>query len=143
MAYKNTLEVHEIFELVSKAKNRTDRISALQQNATPAIKDILRGLYDDRVQWNLPGGEPPYTPNEPESPPSSLRKMHLNFKYLVKGIAASDSLISVKREKIFLDMLESIHPADAKLMVSVINKKNPVKGLTKKIVQEAIPGLIP
>ena len=39
-------------------------------------------------------------------------------------------------------MLETVHPKDAELLVGMINKKMPVKGVTKKLVQEAFPDLI-
>ena len=48
----------------------------------------------------------------------------------------------MKREKMFLDILEVIHPKDADVVVGMINKKMPYKGITKKLVQEALPGLI-
>jgi len=39
-------------------------------------------------------------------------------------------------------MVETIHPRDAELIVTMINKKPPMKGITKKLVQEAFPELI-
>lgn len=143
MAYTNPLEVFEVLTKVSESKTRKDKIETLQKYSMGSLKDVLRGIFDDRVQWNLPGGEPPYEPAPVESHPTTLRKAHLQFRYLVKGIKESERLIKPKREAIFINMLESVHPEDAKLLVSMINKKNPVKGLTKKIVQEAFPGLIP
>ena len=49
---------------------------------------------------------------------------------------------SYKREQVFLGILESIHPEDAELVLKMVEKKMPVKGLTRKIVQEAYPGLL-
>jgi len=145
MAYdiQRTREVYEVFEEFSKTKARKDKIAVLQKYSTACLKDVLRGIFDDRVQWNLPEGEPPYNPQREESVPSTLLKQHMNFKYLVRGIKTADELPPFKREKIFIDMLETVHPEDAKVLVSMINKKSPVKGLTKKIVQEAYPKLIP
>jgi|TARA_R110000803_G_scaffold46198_8_gene97038 hypothetical protein len=145
MAYpRRTREPHEVFGEFTQAKSRAEKIDVLKKNQTAALTDILRGFFDDRVQWHLPAGAPPpYTPNVPQSVPSSLLKQHLNFKYLVKGIKTADDLPPFKREKLFIDMLEVVHPEDAKILVSMINKKSPVKGLTKKIAQEAYPNLIP
>lgn len=143
MALNNVLEVFEIFEKVTKAKTRQEKILVLQQHKLPAVTDVLRGIFDDRIQWNLPGGTPPYNPAPPQSYPKTLRRSNINFKYLVKGIYESDHMLGPKRERVFIGMLESVHPEDAKILVSMINKKNPVKGLTKKLVQEAYPGLIP
>ena len=39
-------------------------------------------------------------------------------------------------------MLESVHPKDAELLIDMINKKTP-EGLSKPIVDEAFPGLLP
>ena len=49
---------------------------------------------------------------------------------------------AVKREKMFLDILETVHPRDADLLVGMINKDMPIKGITKKLVKEAFPDLI-
>lgn len=144
MAYSIKRQVHEIFEQFEKAKNRHDKIKVLKNHEqVAALKDVLRGIFDDRIQWNLPGGAPPYVENNPDTSPSTLLKQHMKFKYFVKGLRESENMIKFKREKMFIDVLESIHPEDAKILVSMINKKNPVKGLTKKIVQEAYPNLIP
>jgi hypothetical protein len=39
-------------------------------------------------------------------------------------------------------VLESIHPKEAKVLIAVKDKKLPYKGLTKKLVEEAFPGLL-
>lgn len=137
------LEVFEILQKVEKAKSRKEKIEILQKNNIMPVRDVLQGTFDDRVQWNLPSGEVPYNANSIESYPSTLLKQHLKFKYFVKGLRESDNLSKPKREKLFIDICESVHPEDAKIIVSMINKKAPVKGLTKKLIQEAYPDLIP
>lgn len=142
MALTHKLQVFEILEKAVKAKSRDERIKVLQDNQIMPVLDILRGTFDDTIQWNLPDGEPPYTPNDESTPPSTLLKQHLNFKYFVKGLRESNSLNKIKREKMFIDLLESVHPRDAELVISMINKKSPHRYLTKKLVQEAFPELI-
>lgn len=137
------LEVFEIFELFEKAKTRKDKISVLQKHNIMPVRDVLQGTFDDKIVWNLPAGAPPYNQNLPESTPSTLLKQHLKFKFFVKGLVESDRLTKIKREGMFISMLEAVHPEDAKILVSMINKQPPVKGLTKKIVEEAYPDLIP
>ena len=57
MVNQVTLMVYEIIEKVAKASKREDKIKILRQyNYNWALKDILRGTYDDAIQWNLPGG---------------------------------------------------------------------------------------
>ena len=135
-------EVFEILEEFEKATNKSQRKEVLlKYSDVTALLDILRGTFDDALEFNLPKGRPPYTPNLPESVPSSLHKKHRDFGLFVKG-AVADSTPAWKRERKFIEILESIHPADAELVLSMVEKKSPVKFLTKKLVQEAFPTLI-
>ena len=135
-------EVFEIFEEFEKATNKAQRKEVLlKYSDVTALLDILRGTFDDALEFNLPKGRPPFTPNLPESVPSSLHRKHRDFGYFVKG-AVADSTPAWKIERMFIQMLESIHPSDAELVLSMVEKKSPVKFLTKKLVQEAFPKLI-
>lgn len=143
MALSNRMQVFEILEKASKLKSRDERIDMLRQNNIMPVLDVLKGTFDNTIQWNLPDGKPPYTPNAEGAPsPSTLLKQHLNFKYFVKGLRESSRLPAVKRERMFIDMLESLPTQEAEIVVSMINKKSPYKGLTKKLVQDAFPSLI-
>tara|TARA_R110000803_G_scaffold24537_1_gene59082 strand:+ start:52 stop:489 length:438 start_codon:yes stop_codon:yes gene_type:complete len=135
-------QVYEILDKVTNTKSRQDKVSILKEYQNNALKDVLRGTFDNVIQWNLPAGSVPYNPTSEESPPTSLLRQHMNFKYFVKGLLASEQLTRVRREKMFLDMCESIHPRDADLIIGMINKKMPVKGITKKLVMEAFPELL-
>lgn len=138
-------DVWEVLETFEKANTRKERVNILKEHTKHwALRDVLQGTFDDRVVWNLPSGAVPYTPEAEGAPtPSTLLKQHMNFKFFVKGVKSSDDLLNVKRERMFVDILESIDPRDAEILVAMINKKPPAKGLTKKIVQEAMPDLIP
>jgi hypothetical protein len=139
--FNKPLEIYEMLEKVSAAKTRAEKITMLRNYNHHALLDVMRGAFDDAVQWNLPEGKPPFQANVPESVPSSLLKENQKFKYFVKG-PLSESMTTVKREQIFVQVLESIHPADAEVVINMINKKSPGKGITKKLVQEAYPDLI-
>lgn len=133
--------VFEVLQEVAKQKLKEEKIRILKENESWALKDVLRGTFDDRVVWNLPEGEPPYQASEPHSHPSNLIRENTKFKYFVKGIKEGDSLPAFKREKLFLGLLEGIHPEDAKVVINMINKKPP-KYITRPIVEEAFPGLL-
>lgn len=138
-----TLQVYEILDKVSSTKNRKDKIALLQTNDIMPLRDVLQGTFDSRIQWNLPEGAVPYTPAPEESPPTTLLREHKKFKYFVKGFQESTRLNPIRRERMFLELLEGVHPRDAELLVEMINKKTSVKGLTEKLVKEAYPDLIP
>lgn len=136
-----TLDVYEVFELFEKAETRKEKIEVLKKHETWALKDVLKGALDPRIEWLLPKGEVPYTASEAHNAPSSLLRRNKDFRYCVKG-GPGTRMPAVKREKIFLGIVESVHPKDAELVCAMINKKLPVKGLTVKIVEEAFPGLL-
>lgn len=142
MAIKNNYQVFEVFDKLEQVKTEEERVNILKTNDMTALLDVLRGTFDNSIQWNLPEGAPPYTPALPESVPSTLLKQHQKFKYFVQGFKESESLNKIRRERMFIDILESIHPKDAEILIAMINKKSPSESLTKKVVQEAFPGLI-
>lgn len=134
------MDIFEILDKVTKASAKQDKINILKSNDCAALRDICRGFFDDAIQWNLPPGKPPYVPNIPQSVPSTLLKENRKFKYFVKG-GAGDQIQAFKREKIFIGVLESVHPLDAEILVQMVNK-TPIKGFTKKLVEDTFPGLI-
>lgn len=131
--------VSEILNKVSKLKKEQEKIDELRRNQCPALLTVLQGAFDDRIKWQLPEGVPPYRPNPaPETHNvlhSEIRKMYL----FVEG--GNPNLKQVRREALFIEMLESVHHEDAKIILAIKEKKTPAKGLTKDIVNKAFPGL--
>jgi hypothetical protein len=68
---------------------------------------------------------------------AELRRLYL----FIEG--GNPSLTKVKREYLFIQLLESIDKQDAELLVAVKDKKLPYKGLTASVVKKAFPGLLP
>lgn len=137
-----TREVFEIFEEFKKADGRNDRLDVLKKYSNNwALRDILRGSFDESLVFNIPEGRPPFTPNLPQSVPSSLNKLHKDFGWFIQG-GAGDRLSDFKRESKFIGLLESVHPEDAELVLKMVSKKAPCRYITKKLVQEAFPDLI-
>ena len=125
--------VYEVLEEARKAKTKEQKIKILKDNETFALKDILKGSYDDKVIFNLPEGTPPYKASEPYNHPSSWLRQNQQLKYFVKG-GPGDKMPAFKREAIFIGILESIHPQDAKHVVNMVNKTAP-KGVTKAVAE--------
>ena len=139
--YRKTLRIHEIFEDAAKEKDRRKRIEFLRSHATTGLKDVLKGTYDKRAEWNLPEGSPPYTPADPSSVPTNLHSQTRQFNYFIKG-GKGDAMQKVKREHLFIRLLEGIHPADA-LVVLAMKEGTAIKGVPRKLALEAFPNLFP
>lgn len=133
--------IPEVLELVQKAKTKQDKVEILRKNTHPALRDILRIQFDADVVSVLPEGAPPYRKDDaPEGhSPSSLFKVHKQFKYFFKGPFANEAK-PTRRESIFISALESMHPTESDLLVEAKDRK--LKGLTASIVNEAFPGLV-
>lgn len=136
------LFLFEIFDKVAAAPTRKDKVAILQQNNCLAIRDVLKGAFDDSIQFIIPDGIPPYTAAD-ERTGKSLHKYTKRFRYFAKG-GPGERLQSYRREKMFIELLEMIHPKEVEIVTSMKDKKfaGLYKGLTKKIVQEAFPKLI-
>jgi hypothetical protein len=134
--------IFEVIDEAKKAKTKKAKLEVLKKNESWALKDILKGTLDPKIDWLIPKGEAPYTPNEGHNAPSNLLKQHKKFQYLVKGVPTYANMSTLKRERICIELLESIHPEDAELVVSMINKKPFGGGITPKLVNEAFPNLV-
>ena len=130
---------HLVMEDFTKAKSKAEKVAVLRSNESWALKDLLKGTLDPKVKWDLPEGAPPYQPSSHSEPMASILRENTKFRYFVKN--NNINISQVKREQIFIGILEAVHPKDAELVISMINKKPPVKGLTFKIAQEAFPDL--
>jgi hypothetical protein len=134
---------HEIFAEVAKATKKADKIAILQKNSSAQLKQVLGLTYDPRVEWYLPEGTPPYKPlpksaDQEASLLVELRRMYLFYN---SGDETSRALKQVRREQLFIDMLEALDPDEAKVLIGMKDRKLPYKGLTRNLVAEAFPNL--
>ena len=136
---KLNLLTFEVLEKASKARSKEKKIKILQENETWALKDILIGTYSEEIEFNLPPGEPPYRASQPHNAPTNLQRKNTEFRYFFKG-GPGDKMSALKREGLFIGLLESVHPEDAKLVINMINKVK-IQGITKNVVMEAFPTL--
>lgn len=135
--------VSEVLEEAGKIIKRDERIKFLQLNKSPGLTDILRIQYDDTIVSALPEGAPNY--RQDDAPKdyqyTILNKAYTQFKYFFKGPIAND-MNPLKRESLFLNLLETLHVEEAELLIAAKDKKLKCKGITKKLVRDAFPNLI-
>lgn len=134
--------MNEILDLVSQQKTDEDKISVLKQHENDALKTLFIWNFDPSVISVLPTGPVPYRPNENPlgTDHSSLRREHKNLYHFVKG--GNDSLSTIRRETIFIQILESLHPNESEILVLVKDKNLTSKyKITKEIVEKAYPDI--
>lgn len=135
--------ISEVLTKASKLPSKEERIAFLRQNRSPALFDILRIAFDDDVVSVLPKGAPTYRKDDAPAGHEylNLHRGHRRFKYFFKGPVAN-GVQPLRREGMFLSLLESLHGDEAELLVAAKDKSLKYKGITKKLVQDAFPNLI-
>jgi len=134
--------MNEILDLVSKQKTNAKKVEVLKEYANDALKSLLIWNFDDSVISVLPQGEVPFKPNENPlgTDHSSLRREFKHFYNFVKG--GNDTLPSIRRETIFIQILEGLHPDEAQVLCLVKDKQLQSKyKITKDLVSEAYPDI--
>jgi len=128
-----------ILEFTSKLPTEEEQIKCLQANDNIPMLTILKYAFDPNIRWLLPEGDCPYQPSEY---PNIENMMYTEARRLYLFIEGGNpNLTQLKRESMFIDLLQSISPDDAKLLVAAKDKKLPYEGLTSATVLKAFPGL--
>ena len=136
----NALLVSEVLKKVSNAKTKKEKIDLLQTYNSQALRSILIWNYDDSVKSMVPDGDVPYTPNDAPAGTEHTRlaKEYKGLFRFVKG--GQDNLPVLKRESMFVQLLEGLHESEAEVICLVKDKKLQKKyRITKAVVQEAFP----
>jgi hypothetical protein len=127
----------------NSAKSKAKKIEVLHKYSDANLKTILGYTFDPGVKWLLPEGNPPYKPLEAHSDQESKLAYEVKKLYLfVAGVTdAQKNLKQSRREQLFIQLLESVDPDDALLLLSMKDKTLPFKTITKTLVAEAFPNL--
>ena len=134
--------VHEIIELVDSQRTKAKKNEILREYDDMALKAILIWNFDPTAISVLPDGPVPYKENEVPvgTDHTSLRREWKNLYHFVKG--GNDRLSAIRRETMFVQMLEGLHPEEAKIVCLVKDKDLESKyKITYDMVQQAYPDI--
>ena len=163
--------VFEVLDLVSKQRSNAKKVEVLKKYEDNSLKMVLIWNFDESVVSMLPDGEVPYSQYDDQTSYSGslstkltedIRRMHetgsfslgvsdrqgrttirreaKNFYHFVKG--GNDSINGIRRESMFINLLQGLHPLEAEILCLVKDKKLEEKyKITKEIVAEAYPDI--
>ena len=160
--------VYEVFDAASKQRSKAKKVEVLKRYAHDSIMTVLIWNFDETAISVLPPGDVPYGTNREDNSmtgtlsdkindavgkmnemgsnslgsqdqgKSTIRKEYSKFYNFVKG--GNDSLSNLRRETMFINILEGLHPLEAEILVLVKDKRLTDKyKITKEIVSEAYP----
>jgi hypothetical protein len=130
----------EILQAVSSAKTKSAKINLLKEHRSPALVSLFVWNFDESIESAIPDGEVPYKPNESPTvdSQSKLASSYRTLYNYVKG--GNDTLKRTRRESLFIELLESLHPDEAEIICLVKDKNLSKKyRITHNVVKEAYP----
>ncbi len=161
---------YEVLNAASKMRSKANKVQVLQRYGDNSLKAILIWNFDETIITLLPEGEVPYGSNiEDETKSGSLsskindavgkmqelgsqslgsqdqgrttiRKEFQKFYNFLKG--GNPSMSSLRRETMFINILQGLHPLEAEILTLCKDKKlGEVYKITKEVVAEAYPDI--
>ena len=162
----------EIFDLASKQRSKAKKVEVLQKYSDLSLKIVLKWNFDTSITSALPEGEVPYTGYDQQTTKGGtlttkisheIRTMHesgsfslgssdqqghttirresKHFYRFVKG--GDDAMNQIRRETMFINILEGLHPLEAEIVVLAKDGKLEDRyKITKDVVAEAFPDIV-
>ena len=139
MADNYNLSYHEILTKVNNKKDKKGKIEILRRYETNELRMFLKGAFSPGLEWLLPAGKPPFRPNEAPlgTEHTWLKKEVKRMFHFLKG--GNPKLSQMKRDTMFIQMLEGLSQEEAELLVQAKDKElnKHYKGLTSNLIREA------
>ena len=163
--------IFEVLNLVSKQRTNIKKVEVLQKYNDPSLRAIFIWNFDESVTSSLPPGIVPYSSvgeqgsfsgtlsekiddavgkmseigsnslGSQDQGFSSIRKEYSKFYNFIKG--GNDSLSSLRRETMFINVLQGLHPLESEILCLVKDKKLETKyKITKEIISQAYPEIV-
>ena len=160
--------VFEVLEAASKQRTKARKIEVLQKYAHNSIMAVLIWNFDESVISLLPEGDVPYGNTREDNSvtgtlsdkindavgmmaesgstslgsqdqgKASIRKEFTKFYNFLKG--GNSGLSSLRRETMFINILEGLHPLEAEILILTKDKRLTDKyKITKDVVSAAYP----
>ena len=160
----------EVLDAASKQRAKAKKVEVLQRYSDPSLKALFIWNFDDTVISVLPAGEVPYSSvgeqnvssgtlsgkiddaiykmgemgsnslGSQDQGHSTIRREFKNFYNFIKG--GNDTLSSLRRETMFINILEGLHPLEAEIVCLVKEKNLESKyKISKEVVSTAYPDI--
>ena len=134
------LAISEVLSETAKFRSKLEKVEFLRQNDSIPLRTVLRLIYDETIEFLLPDSAPPWKRNKLTDAHTMLYREARRLRIFVKG-GGYDDIKQVKREQLFISLLEDIMNEDAELLANNMLSHKPVKGVTRKTIEEAFPDL--
>ena len=163
--------VYEVLGAASKMRSKANKVEVIRRYGDNSLKAVLIWNFDESIVTLLPEGEVPYGSNlEDETKTGTLsgkiddavskmnelgssslgsqdqgqttiRKEFTKFYNFLKG--GNPGMSSLRRESMFIDILQGLHPLEAEILILVKDGRLTDKyNITKDVASEAFPDIV-
>ena len=138
----------EFFDIVEKQSNDTDRINLIlnESKNDNFLKWMLRINFDrNNIKMLLPEGTPPYKKIEDRPMGYEEVTLYKSQRKFYIWLDPRQNLTKMKRESLFIELLESLHYTEAELFCLIKDGKLTEKypSITEGLVRKIFPKLLP
>ena len=137
------LMISEVLQKAHNAKTKAQKIKILQDNNTPGLRSIFIINFDESLQPRVPLGEDvPYRKNEAPAGTEHSKLEH-EARILFHFFKGGSKLTPIKRETMFIQLLEGLHADEAEVVIKAVNKTLHKRyKITQSCVKDAFPEIV-
>jgi hypothetical protein len=137
--------IYQILDEIDAATSKQEKMNAIERNLSKIFVEVLELAYHPKYEWLVKDMPENYL--SPETPPkygyaqmsTQIRKLYL----FQKGNPPAEILTPQKREELLFQLLNSLEPREAEVIIGIFKKDLGVRGMDYKFVKEAFPTLLP
>ena len=133
--------IYEVFDEFEAAKTKKEKMNVIGNNLSKTLVDVLKYTFHPDFDWAVK--EMPHNYKVPDTKPgisycqlgTEMRRLYLFQK--------GTNLNEKKLNELLIQLLESLEPREAEVVMGIFKKDQGVKGLTYNFVKEAFPNMLP
>ena len=137
--------IYEVFDEFEQASTKQEKMVVIEKNLSKTLVDVLKWTFHPEIEWLVK--EMPDNYRVPDTKPgisyaqlsTEMRRLYL----FQKGQPSAEALTPRKQNELLLQILESLEPREAEVVMGIFKKDQGVKGLTYNFVKEAFPNMLP
>jgi hypothetical protein len=137
--------IYEVFDEFEEAKSKADKKQVIEKNLSSTLVKVLEYAFHPNYNWIV--NEIPDNYRLPDTLPgvsyahlgTELRRIYL----FQEGHPSSNNLTEQRKNELLIQLLESLEPREAEVIIGIMRKDLGVRGLTYSFVKECFPNMLP
>ena len=138
--------LYEVFDEFEKATTKQERMAVIGNNLSQTLVDVLKMTFHPDFKWKvkeLPENYRMPTDVLPGLTYDSLNSQLRRLYIFQEGHPTAENLAEKRRTELLFQILNTIEPREAEIIMGIFQKDQGVKGLNYKFVKEAFPQMLP